>query len=66
MMTSMFSTYGTKNGVMTLIPTIQKHPETRSGVIHSQYAQTKENLKGENHTSCHSHVREKITHAVSQ
>ena len=44
-----------------LIPTIQKHPETRCGVIHSQYAQTEENLKGETLTSCHSHVREKIT-----
>ena len=55
-----------KEWSMTLIPTIQKNPETRCGVIHSQYAQTKENLKGENHTSCHSHVREKITHVVSQ
>ena len=61
MMTSMFSTYGSKNGAKTLIPTIQKHPETRCGVIHSQYAQTKENLKEEILTSCHSHVREKTT-----
>ena len=61
MMTSIFSTYGKKSGVMTLILTIQKHRVSRFGVIHSQYAQTKENLKGETLTSCHSHVREKIT-----
>ena len=61
MMTSLSSTYGTKNGVMTLIPTKQKHPETRSGVIHSQYAHPKENLKEETLTSCHAHVREKTT-----
>ena len=61
MMTSMSSTYGTKNGVMILIPTIQKHPETRFGVIHSQYAHLKENLKEETLASCHSHVREKTT-----
>ena len=58
--TSMSYTYGTKNGVMILTPTIPKHPETRYGVIHSQYAHPKENLKEETHTSCHSHVREKI------
>ena len=61
MMTSIFCTYGTKSGVMTLTPTIQRHQETRFGVTHSQYARTKENLKGETLTSCHSHVREKIT-----
>ena len=61
MMTSIFSTYGTKNGVMTLIPTIPNHQETRFGVIHSQYAQTKENLKAGTLTLCHSHVGEKIT-----
>ena len=60
-MTSIFSIYGTKSEAMTLILTIQKHPATRFGVIHSQYAPTKENLKGETLTSCHSHVREKIT-----
>ena len=51
--------YGTKNGVMILISTVPKHPETRYGVIHSQYAHLKENLKEETLTSCHFHVREK-------
>ena len=59
MMTNMSSTYGTKNGVMILIPIIPKHPKTRYGVIHLQYAHPKENLKEETLTSCHSHAREK-------
>ena len=58
--TSTFYTYGPKNGVMILTPTIPKNPETRYGVTHSQYAHQKENLKEETHTSCRSHVREKI------
>ena len=63
MMTSMFSATGTKNtgtknGVMILIPTIQKHPETRFGVIHFH---PKENLKEETLALCHSLVREKTT-----
>ena len=61
MMTSMSSTYGTKNGVVILIPTIQKRPETMSGVIHSQYALPRENQKEETLTSCHYHEREKTT-----
>ena len=43
-----------------LIPTIPKHPETRYGVTHSQYAHQKEKIKEETHTSCRSHVKEKI------
>ena len=60
MMTSIFCTYDTKSGVMTLTPK-QRNQETRFGVTHSQYALTKEKLKGETLTSCRSHVREKIT-----
>ena len=59
MMTNMSSTYGTKPGVMILIPIIPKHPETRYGVLHLQYAHPKEKLREETLTSCHSHVREK-------
>ena len=51
----------TKNGVMTLILTIQKLPETKCGAIHSLYAQMTKNLKAGTLISCHSHVREKIT-----
>ena len=53
-------TYGTKSGVMISTPTIPKHPETRYGVTHSQYAHQKENLKEETRTSCRSHLREKF------
>ena len=38
----------------------KKHPETRYGVTHSQYAHQKEKIKEETHTSCRSHVKEKI------
>ena len=44
MMTHIFCTYVIKSGVMTLIATIQNHPETWFEVIHTQYAPTKEKL----------------------
>ena len=34
---------------MILTPTIPKHPETRYGVTHSQYAHLKEKIKEETH-----------------
>ena len=61
MMNNIFSTCGTKNGVMTLILTIQKLPETKCGAILSLFAPMTKNLKEGTLISCHSHVREKIT-----